>query len=152
MDFTDPIQSIALVVTVLASVWAAQSAITSGWQYANSLRDAVIMGKLQGVAITAEHARLIRDNDYRSAFIGLVMSSFAFSILLIYIGAFALANGVDFGSWNFRIVGGWQFAAVGVIGLVVGFMHLFRAIGTVTFYGSEHRVMTKAIEARETAT
>ena len=72
-------------LVVLASLWAAFSAVISGFKVVNDVRDRILTGRDSEGELTLEHRRLLFENDWKplKTGIGLMLVVLAAVILIV---------------------------------------------------------------------
>lgn len=78
-------QTAAAILLLLAALWASLSAKAAAFENINKRRDLILIGKLDGTALTPEHLRLIYESDWRPLALGATVASALFGIAVALI-------------------------------------------------------------------
>lgn len=78
--------SLQLALVLVASIWAAMSTLIAGYTAVNATRDRILTGFTdEGIALSAEHRRIMYQNDWLPMKAGLAFVSFAFGVFLLFL-------------------------------------------------------------------
>ncbi len=78
--------SLQLGLVLVASIWAAMNTLIAGYSAVNTTRDRILTGyTVEGVKLTAEHRRIMYENDWLPMKMGIAFVSLAFGGFLVFL-------------------------------------------------------------------
>lgn len=135
-----------VVVVLFGTIWAAHAAHIQSSKYINDIRNNILIGRIDRVYITADHAEIMLKKDWIELFIGDIFTMFLFGFLLLC-GGLSMWYGFDLKITEMKPSAEY-FIPLGYI--VAGVIYAARAILTyVTCFGAERAAMMAAIARRK---